>query len=143
MMMRGRSGGMAWRRMRAAMVAVMLMVVVCMGCGMGMVASARPMSGGTIEQRGGLSGTFATWSEGEEGWRRSSPETTSTTATTTAGSSHEDGGGFFAGDNGGEVDPVWDAETEVESPPAQRQRDRSLWGMSKRLVPTGPNPLHN
>lgn len=40
-----------------------------------------------------------------------------------------------------EDDPVWDVETE--SPPAQRQRDRSLWGMSKRLVPTGPNPLHN
>lgn len=39
------------------------------------------------------------------------------------------------------ADSVWDAE--AESPPAQRQRDRSLWGMSKRLVPTGPNPLHN
>lgn len=38
-------------------------------------------------------------------------------------------------------DPLWDVE--AESPPAQRQRDRSLWGMSKRLVPTGPNPLHN
>lgn len=43
---------------------------------------------------------------------------------------------------GGVVDdPVRDLE--AESPPAQRQRDRSLWGMSKRLVPTGPNPLHN
>lgn len=29
------------------------------------------------------------------------------------------------------------------SPPAQRQTDRSVWGVSKRLVPTGPNPLHN
>lgn len=46
--------------------------------------------------------------------------------------------GSLAGDA---VDPIWDVE--AESPPAQRQRDRSLWGMSKRLVPTGPNPLHN
>ncbi|XP_073384976.1 uncharacterized protein [Physcomitrium patens] len=44
-----------------------------------------------------------------------------------------------AGDDA--VDPIWDVE--AESPPGQRQRDRSLWGMSKRLVPTGPNPLHN
>lgn len=73
-----------------------------------------------IEQR---AGALETTLEGDDdGWR-------SETTMSAAGSS-EDGGG---------VDAVWDAE----SPPAQRQRDRSLWGMSKRLVPTGPNPLHN
>lgn len=35
------------------------------------------------------------------------------------------------------------SDVESCSPPAQRQTDRSMWGMSKRLVPTGPNPLHN
>lgn len=44
------------------------------------------------------------------------------------------------GDGDGD-DAMWDME--AKPPPSHRLRDRTLWGYSKRVVPTGPNPLHN
>lgn len=113
--------------MGVAMVVVTL-ILLCLVNG---VESARAMSV-AIEQRGAAASTVLSFEVADDGWR---------TPTTTVRALNADGVEDFSGSGGGGVDPVWDAE--AESPPAQRQRDRSLWGMSKRLVPTGPNPLHN